>query len=83
MEILFQVLPVIFFFSFFISILYYWGAMQWTVKKLGWILQVLLGTTVCESITAAGNIFLGMTESPLLIRPYVKVRHSTTCSGAF
>lgn len=47
--------------------------MQWTVKTLGWILQVFLGTTVCESITVAGNIFLGMTESPLLIRPYIKV----------
>lgn len=47
--------------------------MQWVVQKLGWILQAILGTTVCESVTAAGNIFLGMTESPLLIRPYIQV----------
>ncbi|KAH8320415.1 hypothetical protein KR067_002810 [Drosophila pandora] len=67
----FAILPVIFFFSFFISILYYLGAMQWVVIKLGWILQSLLGTTVCESVTAAANIFLGMSESPLLIRPYI------------
>ncbi|XP_017150069.1 solute carrier family 28 member 3 [Drosophila miranda] len=67
----FAILPVIFFFSFFISILYYMGAMQWVVVKLGWILQQLLGTTVCESVTAAANIFLGMSESPLLIRPYI------------
>ncbi|XP_017044810.1 solute carrier family 28 member 3 isoform X2 [Drosophila ficusphila] len=67
----FAVLPVIFFFSFFISILYYMGTMQWVVIKLGWILQSLLGTTVCESVTAAANIFLGMSESPLLIRPYI------------
>ncbi|EDW01796.1 GH21636 [Drosophila grimshawi] len=67
----FAVLPVIFFFSFFISVLYYLGAMQWIVIKLGWILQQILGTTVCESVTAAANIFLGMSESPLLIRPYI------------
>ncbi|XP_017065993.1 solute carrier family 28 member 3 [Drosophila eugracilis] len=67
----FAILPVIFFFSFFISILYYLGTMQWVVIKLGWILQQLLGTTVCESVTAAANIFLGMSESPLLIRPYI------------
>ncbi|XP_032571570.1 solute carrier family 28 member 3 isoform X2 [Drosophila sechellia] len=67
----FAILPVIFFFSFFISILYYMGTMQWVVIKLGWILQQILGTTVCESVTAAANIFLGMSESPLLIRPYI------------
>ncbi|KAH8400998.1 hypothetical protein KR009_002365 [Drosophila setifemur] len=67
----FAILPVIFFFSFFISILYYLGAMQWVVIKLGWVLQQILGTTVCESVTAAANIFLGMSESPLLIRPYI------------
>ncbi|XP_065368042.1 sodium/nucleoside cotransporter 1 [Calliphora vicina] len=68
----FAILSVIFFFSFFISILYYLGTMQWVVLKLGWILQQILGTTVCESVTAAANIFLGMSESPLLIRPYIK-----------
>lgn len=68
-----QVLPVIFFVSLIISILYYWGAMQWIVLKLGWILQSLLGTTVCESVTCSANIFLGMSESPLLIRPYIKI----------
>ncbi|EDW89444.1 solute carrier family 28 member 3 [Drosophila yakuba] len=67
----FAILPVIFFFSFFISVLYYLGTMQWVVIKLGWILQQILGTTVCESVTAAANIFLGMSESPLLIRPYI------------
>ncbi|XP_023168346.1 solute carrier family 28 member 3 [Drosophila hydei] len=67
----FAILPVIFFFSFFISVLYYLGAMQWIVIKLGWILQQIMGTTVCESVTAAANIFLGMSESPLLIRPYI------------
>ncbi|KAI8128428.1 hypothetical protein FF38_10023 [Lucilia cuprina] len=82
----FAILSVIFFFSFFISILYYLGAMQWVVLKLGWILQQILGTTVCESVTAAANIFLGMSESPLLIRPYIKKltaseMHSIMVSG--
>lgn len=82
----FAILPVIFFFSFFISMLYYLGTMQWIVLKLGWILQQILGTTICESVNAAANIFLGMSESPLLIRPYIKLltaseMHSIMVSG--
>ncbi|KAJ6641433.1 Solute carrier family 28 member 3 [Pseudolycoriella hygida] len=68
----FAVLPVIFFVSFLISILYYLGAMQWIILKLGWLLQTLIGTTICESLTCSANIFLGMSESPLLIKPYIK-----------
>ncbi|XP_042225314.1 sodium/nucleoside cotransporter 1-like [Homarus americanus] len=67
----FSVLPVILFFSFFIQILYYFGVMQWVVLKLGWMLQVTIGTTACESVNAAANIFLGQTEAPLLIKPYI------------
>uniref|UniRef100_A0A6A7FZT3 Solute carrier family 28 member 3-like n=1 Tax=Hirondellea gigas TaxID=1518452 RepID=A0A6A7FZT3_9CRUS len=55
----FQVLPVVLFFSFCIQILYYYGIMQWVVIKMGWLLQVTVGTTACESINAAANIFLG------------------------
>lgn len=68
----FSALPTIFFFSLCISVLYYLGAMQWVLLKLGWILQSILGTTVCESVNAAGNIFLGMSEGPLIIKPYIK-----------
>ncbi|XP_044004713.1 solute carrier family 28 member 3 isoform X1 [Aphidius gifuensis] len=67
----FSVLPVVFFFSFMIQVLYYWGAMQWVILKLGWALSSVMGTTVCESINSAANTFLGMTESPLLIKPYI------------
>lgn len=67
----FSVLPVILFFSFFIQILYYYGVMQWVVVKLGWFLQVTIGTTACESVNAAANIFLGQTEAPLLIKPFI------------
>ncbi|XP_042864493.1 uncharacterized transporter HI_0519-like [Penaeus japonicus] len=66
-----NVLSVILFFSFCIQILYYFGIMQWIVMKLGWVLQVTVGTTACESVNAAANIFLGQTEAPLLIKPYL------------
>lgn len=69
----FAALPTIFFFSLCISVLYYLGIMQWVLFKLGWILQSILGTTVCESVNAAGNIFLGMSEGPLLVKPYLKL----------
>lgn len=70
----FTVLPVIFFFSFMVSILYYLGAMQWFVLTIGWVLQIILGTTVCESVNAAADMFLGQSESILTIKPYLKVR---------
>lgn len=54
-----QILSVIYFFSFLINLLYYYGAMQWTVEKLGWLLQISVGTTAAESMNAAANIFLG------------------------
>lgn len=53
-------MPVIIFFSFFISILYFYGVMQVLVVKVGWFLQKTVGTTACESLNASGNIFLGM-----------------------
>lgn len=56
----FTSMPVVIFFSFFVSILYYYGVMQIVVRQLGWLLQVTIGTTACESISASGNIFLGM-----------------------
>ncbi|XP_022253938.1 solute carrier family 28 member 3-like, partial [Limulus polyphemus] len=67
----FSVLSVILFFNFWISILYYYGIMQWMVIKVGWFLQVTVGTTACESMNAAGNIFLGMTEAPLMIKHFL------------
>merc|ERR1712176_1092417 len=54
-----------------VSILFHLGAMNWLVSKIGWVLQITVGTTACESMNAAGNIFLGQTEAPLLIKPYL------------
>ncbi|XP_032794180.2 solute carrier family 28 member 3 isoform X2 [Daphnia magna] len=65
----FKALSVIFLFSFMVSILYYYGVMQFIVQKVGWLLQVSLGTTATESINCAANIFLGQTEAPLAIKP--------------
>lgn len=69
----FTALPIIFFFSLCVSVLYYYGIIQVVLLKLGWILQSILGTTVCESVNAAANIFLGMSEGPLIIKPYIKI----------
>lgn len=66
-----KVLPVIIFFSALISVLYYIGVMQWVIKILGGGLQKALGTSKAESMSAAANIFVGQTEAPLVVKPYV------------
>jgi CNT family concentrative nucleoside transporter len=68
----FQVLTVIIFFSSLISVLYYLGIMQWFIKIIGGGLSKLLGTSNAESMSAAANIFVGQTEAPLVIRPYIE-----------
>ncbi|XP_040426279.1 sodium/nucleoside cotransporter 1-like isoform X1 [Cygnus olor] len=67
----FQTLPIVVFFSCVMSILYYLGAMQWLILKISWLLQISMGTTPTETLSVAGNIFVGQTEAPLLIRPYL------------
>lgn len=68
----FQALPIIVFFSSVMSILYYLGVMQWLILKISWVMQITMGTTSTETLSVAGNIFVGQTEAPLLIRPYLK-----------
>ena len=67
-----KVLPIIVFFSGLISVLYYLGIMQVVIKVLGGALQKALGTSKAESMSAAANIFVGQTEAPLVVRPYIK-----------
>ncbi|AXB32265.1 NupC/NupG family nucleoside CNT transporter [Vibrio campbellii] len=67
----FRVLPTLIFFSALISVLYYIGVMQWVIKILGGALQKALGTSRAESMSAAANIFVGQTEAPLVVRPFV------------
>ena len=68
----FQALPSIIFFSALTSLLYYLGIIQKLVKVLAWCLQKLLGISGSESLAVAGNIFLGQTEAPLLIKAYLE-----------
>ncbi|XP_064613628.1 solute carrier family 28 member 3-like isoform X2 [Liolophura sinensis] len=69
----FKVLPVIIFFSCTISVLYHLGVMQIVIGAIAWVMRVTLGTTAAESLSAAGNIFVGQTEAPILIRPYLEL----------
>ncbi|PKL82122.1 MAG: NupC/NupG family nucleoside CNT transporter [Ignavibacteriae bacterium HGW-Ignavibacteriae-3] len=68
----FQVLPTIIFVSALTSLLYYLGILQLVVKGMAWIMSKLLGTSGAESLSNAANIFVGQTEAPLLIRPYIE-----------
>lgn len=67
----FQVLTIIIFFSALISVLYYLGIMQLIIRLIGGGLSKLLGTSRAESVSAAANIFVGQTEAPLVIRPFL------------
>ena len=68
----FQILPTIIFFSALTSVLYYLGIIQKVVKALAWLLTKTLGISGAESLSVAGNIFLGQTEAPLLIKAYLE-----------
>jgi len=67
----FNVLPTIIFFSSLMSILYHIGLMQWIVKGMAMIMHKTMKTSGAESLSAAANIFVGQTEAPLVIRPYI------------
>ncbi len=68
----FQVLPTIIFFSALTSLLFYLGIIQKVVKVLAWTLSKILKISGAESLSVAGNIFLGQTEAPLLIKAYLE-----------
>ncbi|WP_288369169.1 NupC/NupG family nucleoside CNT transporter, partial [uncultured Pseudoalteromonas sp.] len=66
-----QVLPVIVFFSALVAVLYHLGIMDWIIKILGGGLQKLLKTSRTESLSATANIFVGQTEAPLIVKPFI------------
>jgi len=68
---LFQVLPTIIFFSALTSLLFYWGIIQKVVYGLAWVFTKALKISGAEALSVAGNIFLGQTESPLMIKAYL------------
>jgi CNT family concentrative nucleoside transporter len=67
----FNVLPTIIFFSSLMTLLYYFGVMQAVVKAVAWVMMRTMRTSGAETLSAAGNIFLGQTEAPLLIKPFI------------
>ncbi|MGR3811753.1 NupC/NupG family nucleoside CNT transporter [Jiulongibacter sp. NS-SX5] len=67
-----RVLPTVIFFSALVSLFYYLGILQRIVKLIAWVMQKTMGTSGSETLSVAGSIFVGQTEAPLLVKPYVK-----------
>src|SRR3954463_1023732 len=67
----FQVLPIVIFIASFFAILYYLGVMQWIVKGMAIGMQKIMGVSGAESLNVAASIFMGQTEAPLTIRPFI------------
>lgn len=65
------ILPSVIFFSALSSLLYYWGVLQKIVWFMAYVMKRLMGLSGAESVAAAGNVFLGQTEAPLLVKPYL------------
>ena len=66
-----KVLPIIVFFAALIAVLYHVGIMKWVIRIIGGALQRVLGTSKAESMSATANIFVGQTEAPLVVKPYI------------
>lgn len=66
-----KVLPIIVFFASLIAVLYHVGIMKWIIQIIGGALQRVLGTSKAESMSATANIFVGQTEAPLVVKPYI------------
>jgi concentrative nucleoside transporter, CNT family len=67
----FRVLPTVIFVAALFAVLYHLGIMQWVVRGFGWVMARLMGTSGAESLNVAASLFLGQTEAPLTIRPYL------------
>ncbi|MEO0988075.1 MAG: NupC/NupG family nucleoside CNT transporter [Cyanobacteria bacterium J06639_14] len=67
----FKVLPTVIFFSAFVSLLYHYNILQRVVQVVAWLMMRTMGTSGAESLSAAANIFVGQTEAPLVIKPYI------------
>src|SRR5262249_38988952 len=67
----FIALPPILFVSAFFTVLYHFGILQWCVRLLAWGMVYLMRTSGAETLSVAANVFMGMTEAPLIVKPYV------------
>lgn len=68
----FQVLPTIIFFSALSSVLYYFGILQVIIRGAAWVMMRTMGLSGAESLAAAANVFIGQTEAPLVVKPYLE-----------
>ncbi|HKK88440.1 MAG TPA: nucleoside transporter C-terminal domain-containing protein [Saprospiraceae bacterium] len=68
----FRVLPTIVFFSALTSILYFFGILQWIIQGVAWVMNKTMGLSGPESLAAAANVFIGQTEAPLVVKPYLE-----------
>ena len=66
-------LPSILFFSALSSLLYYFGILQFVVKKMAWVMSRVMRLSGAESLAAAANVFVGQTEAPLVVKPYIPI----------
>lgn len=80
-NVAFWILPTVIFFSSLISVLYHLGIMQWVVRGIAWLMARMMRTSGAETLSCTANIFVGQTEAPLLIRPFLKeMTHSELMS---
>ncbi len=86
-EFAFSVLPTIIFFSSFMAVLYFTGIMRKLVEFIAWIMMKLMGTSGAETLSVSSNIFVGQTEAPLVIKPFVRTMTrselATVMTGGF
>ncbi|MBI5502658.1 MAG: hypothetical protein HY907_20600 [Deltaproteobacteria bacterium] len=71
-NIAFDILPTIIFFSSLMAVLYHLGVMQLLIRGIAWVMARTMGTSGAESLSAAANIFVGQTEAPLVVKPYIE-----------
>src|SRR5262245_27313510 len=65
-------LPTIIFVSAFFTVLYYFGILQWVVRVMARVMMYLMGTSGAETLSVTANVFMGQTEAPLIVKPYVE-----------
>jgi CNT family concentrative nucleoside transporter len=68
----FSALPTIVFIASFFTVLYYFGILQWVVRGMAWVMSKLMRTSGAETLSVTANVFMGQTEAPLIVKPYVE-----------
>lgn len=66
-------MPVVIFFGAIVNVLFYFGAIQYLILKVSFVINVIMNTSPTESINSTANVFLGLSEAPLLIKPFLPI----------